>query len=319
VISSCRARFTADRGSFLGASPDYELALLPEGRVLVDGHDKNGLWLVDPARTARLHAPGDKVYQVAVSPDSARVVTLETTDAKDERTVVVRALPSLQELRRRPLGVGPYSEDDDSVAFLPDGREVALTSYPCVEEACPGAGNQGSGTSTCPPRRCEQRTLFTFDGGAPALLAPDLGNIARAAFAPRRAPRPAAPFAIKPPVGFERLVERDGEMISADVVSAKLTQAQSAFERRCVDFEGGNLHHRGEDAPVAADGVGLSLHAVEPRRPDVVRARATLSLSGPDNEQALGLRERYGPRRPITIVAGGRNGEAMREQVEIRP
>jgi hypothetical protein len=309
VISSCGARFTADRGRFLGASPDHELALLPEGRVLVDGQDKNGLWIVDPARTERLHAPGDNVYQVAVSLDSARVATLETTDAKDARTVVVRALPSLQELRRTPLGVGPYLGDDDKVAFLPDGREVALTSYPCVEEAC--------STAICPPRRCAQRTLFTFDRGVPAPLAPDLGHIARAAFAPRGdvaaivredgtaavialpsgrtlspvpalsgekgitalavsdggtrvavaaggvvsvyardgstltelfsdtrtitpalafsadghtlftgddlvaygegatpRPAPAAPFAIKPPVGFERVVERDGDWIS---------------------------------------------------------------------------------------------------------
>jgi hypothetical protein len=178
TIASCGALFTTDRGRFLGEAPADAIALLPEGRVLVRDLTVYGISLVEPARATPLHAEGGDVRAAAVSPDFSRVVMLETSGKKDARTLVVRALPSLQELRRTPLGIGPAT--DDVIGFLADGREVALLGHPCVEGPCPD--DRGS---SCRMIRCEQRTLFTFDGGAPAPLVPNLGRLTTAAFSPR--------------------------------------------------------------------------------------------------------------------------------------
>lgn len=179
-VASCGALFSTDRGRFLGAAPANALALLPEGRVLARDMGNGGVSLIEPGRTSPLHVKGGQVQAAAASPDFSRLVTLESADAAGKRALVVRALPSLQELTRTPLGIGPSHED--TVGFLADGRAVALTGYPCIEERCEEADTPGS---TCRKLTCERRTLFAAGGDRPIPIAEGLGRVKVMALSPR--------------------------------------------------------------------------------------------------------------------------------------
>lgn len=184
TIASCGALFTVDRGRFIGSTSFDLLALLPEGRRLVADLGVHGVSLVDPARSSPVHAAGGNVEASAVAPDFSRAVTLETSPTTGRRTIVVRALPSLSELRRTAIGGGPSSSS--AVGFLADGREVALIDYACVDEPCKGPPEtKARSRSTCTQPRCEQRGLFTFDRGTPTLLAAGLDHVALAAIGAR--------------------------------------------------------------------------------------------------------------------------------------
>jgi hypothetical protein len=160
-VASCGARFTLPRGRFVGAAPFGLLASLPGDRSLVDEHGGGGIALLSPGEKP-VRAPGGRPGGIAIAPDGSKVVTLEEKDG--DRKLVVRALPSLAPVREAALGKGPSEAE---VAFLADGREAVLTSYPCVETAC--EGDEGK-SGNCRQTKCSGRGIFAIDGGTPKPL-----------------------------------------------------------------------------------------------------------------------------------------------------
>jgi DNA-binding beta-propeller fold protein YncE len=172
--------FEVARGRFTGPAPLALLALLPDGRSLVDEHTGGGLALIDPARPTPVSDPGGSPEGVAVSPDATRVVSLELEN--NVKRLVVRKLPSLERVRVTPLGPGLH--ETGVVGFLADGREVVSTSYPCVIEACSDAVKKETGSgSSCQHFACPDPALLVVDGGAPRPLDPRLTGLRAAAIA----------------------------------------------------------------------------------------------------------------------------------------
>lgn len=171
VVSACGARFDVARGRFLGAAPADLLALLPGDRALVDEKGGGGLAVLGPSSRESARDPGGRPAAIAVSPDGARVVSLETQGR--ERLLIVRELPSLRRVRSTSLGPGP---GEGPVGFLPDGRELVFASTDCVEEPCPGVSEP-----SCRTRRCADPSLFAAERGALVPLGAALSGLSAAA------------------------------------------------------------------------------------------------------------------------------------------
>lgn len=185
AVASCGALFSADRGRFLGRAPANLRALLDGGRAVVDPHETSGPGVVEPGREQPRTAPGGgSIHGLAFSPDRARVLSLETDRLNGDRSLILRELPSLKELRRTSLGPGPTV--DPVLGFLPDGRELFLGAVGCTIEDCTTAADKKQNRG-CSRPRCPEPALLVIEGGKAAPLSPALGAITTAVLAGERA------------------------------------------------------------------------------------------------------------------------------------
>jgi hypothetical protein len=184
VVASCGALFSADRGRYLGRAPANVRALLDAGRAVVDPHTTSGPGVVEPGRDEPRNASGGKLEALVVSPDRARVLSLETDGLHSDRSLILRELPSLKELRKTSLGPGPAL--DPALGFLPDGRELFLGAVGCTIEDCTTPADRKAGRA-CSHPRCPEPALLVVEGGKAVPLAPALAGLTAATFAGERA------------------------------------------------------------------------------------------------------------------------------------
>lgn len=171
TVSSCGANFGADKGRFLGPAPSGLLARLPEDRAVTDEYGNGGLAVVSSDGSV-VRDPGGRPSHVALSPDGARIVSLEG------RSLYVREVPSLRRVRVTELGPGPSG---GTVGFLADGREAVFASYPCVPGVCRGTKS----TQSCDAAKCSGPGLFAVDHGTLALVSPALTELEHVALSNR--------------------------------------------------------------------------------------------------------------------------------------